>query len=454
MKELFNTTISKAAFLGFVMALLMILGFQNSYAQAEKATLTLTLEKARAMAIANNADLLVQNINFAISEKEVVKAKQAYIPNVYLDFNLQHNLLIAQTPVPAKAFNSNAAEDELLLLRFSTKWTGNTGINFNYDIYNAARKNVIKQSQIKTDIAKTDVELAQKEVVSTVSKSYFEALIARDQAYFSLANVANQTIINQMISEQYQAGRLTLLDLNKSKAELNLALSQNKEAQNIVEKSTAVLLYNLGFDPSETRIIVFEDSIETLFENYNFPTNNRQNSLNLKKLKQENLLLQEQKIAASFNNYPRLTFGGYYGNNYFDNQLDIFKDPKWHGNSYLKIGLIVPLSDWGSYKNEKSIADHYLKANELTSENNKNLLALNTLVFQKDIEFTKSNYLEMKKNFELEKENFKLQKQQFEEGRILIGDLSAANYAVQAVRNQYLNAAYNYLLAQLKLEEL
>ena len=141
-------------------------------------------------------------------------------------------------------------------------------------------------------------------------------------------------------------------------------------------------------------------------------------------------------------------------NNYFDNNFEIFKDANWYGNSYVKIGVKIPLSDWLKYRNEKALAEYKINSNDVAYKNMQNLSSLNYLEALKDIEFTKSKYEDLKRNFNLEQENFVLVQQQFKEGRILIEDLSTSNYALQSAKNLYLQAAYNYLLAQLQMEDL
>lgn len=440
--------------LGIKMAFLLLTLFQSTYAQQDPLTLPLTLDKARGIAIDASPTLQSSQINVLLAEEQIKQAKNRAIPEVTADFNLQHNLIIPQTPVPAKAFNPNAQDGELLLLRFSTKWTGNAGVNLNYDLYDPTQRSQVKQSRIKSTIASIDLDLARKEVILNTSNAYIEALIAQEQLKLNQVDTKNKTTIFQMLSDQYNEGRISLIDLNNGKAALNTAISKNREAKIIAEKANAKLLYNLGYNPMNFVEIIFQDNIEVLFENYNFQISQNGYFLDLKKLEQEKLLLEEQKFEAKMNYYPKLTLGAFYGDNYFDNQLDIFQNTNWHGNSYVKVGLKIPLSDWFKYKNDKAIVNYQINSSDLAYKDMQNLSALNYLTAQKDIEFNKSKYDDIKRNFLLEQENSALIQQQFEEGRILIQDLTIANYAVEVAKNDYLNAAYDYLLAQLQMEQL
>ena len=414
--------------------------------------LSLNLTKARQLSNAANTDLLLKDIDALIADETVKQTKKGAIPDVFLDFNMQRNLIIPSTPVPAKAFNPTAPEGELLLLKFSTNWSGNAGVNFNYDLFNPEQKSKVKQAQIKAKIAATDKKITETDATLEISKIYVEALIAQEQVNLSKADLETKSTIYKMLSEQFAAGRLTLLELNTGKAALNTADSKNKEAQNIADKTKAELVVQLGYDPLFPPSINFEDTIEILYSNYNSPLQKNKLSYDLLKIEDQKLLLEEEKRAAKLKYYPKLNLGAYYGNTYFDNNFDPFKGSNWHGNSFVKVGLQIPLTNWFQYENDKAIIDYQLKANDITYKNQKNKSNLNYVKTLKDKEFYKDKYENLKANFLLEKENFALIQQQYKNGRLLIEEISKADYAVQLAKNEYLNAAYNYLLAEIQME--
>lgn len=431
---------------------LCLFGITNLNAQTEQSTINLTLGKARQIAIAANTDISLKNMDALIAEEAVKQSKKGVNPEVFIDFNLQRNLIIPSTPVPAKAFNPNAQEGDLLLLKFSTNWSGNAGINFNYDLFNPEQKSKVRQSEIQSKIAITDTKLTKTEAILNISKTYMEALIAQEQLKLNIADFKTKSTIYNMLSDQHNAGRITRIELNTGKAALNTSVSKNKEAQNIADKANAELLYIMGYNPLDPIHIDFEDSIDMLFANYNTPRQNDSLPLELQKLEQQKMLLEEEKLAAKVKYYPKLSLGAFYGNNYYDNQFDLFKGTNWHGNSFVKIGLKIPLTDWMQYKNDKAIINYQINSNDLAYKNKKNQVALNYLKASKDIDLNKGKYEDLKRNFLLEQENYLLIQQQYTDGRLLIEELSKADYAVQFAKSEYLNAAYNYLLAELQME--
>src|SRR5690554_6593446 len=133
----------------------------SSYAQTPTIRLELSLEEARRIALENNPDFNISRLEIGIAKEAQKQSELKRIPQIYGDFNLQRNLIIPSTPVPAKAFNPNAGEDELMLLRFTTSWTSNVGVNASYDLFNPTLRGEAKEAAIESEIKETDQLLAK-----------------------------------------------------------------------------------------------------------------------------------------------------------------------------------------------------------------------------------------------------------------------------------------------------
>lgn len=423
-----------------------------SLISAQNEPVSLTLEKARQTASTQNYDVASKEKQVLIAEKNTELSQQKRLPEVFADFNLQRNLIIPVTPVPAKMFDPNAKDGEMTAMKFSTNWTANTGINASYDLFNPLLKSEIRQKKMEVEIAKTDRIISENELRFNVGNAYASALIAQEQLRLSTADVAAKTTVLKMLEQQYSAGKITLIELNQGKSDLNSALANQSEAQNIVEKSNAQLLYQLGQNPENGSIITFEEDLETLFKTLNSPQNESSESLSLKKLEQQKSLLEEQINSERYRYYPTVTLGGYFGGNFFDNNLNIFKDQYWHGNSYLKAGVKIPITDWFSYKQNQTILKYQREENELAYRDQQNKRSLSMIEARKDAESAAEKYRKMKENFQLQQKNRELIMQQYQEGKLLIKSIAEADLALQQAKNAYLNAAYDYITAELKLE--
>lgn len=422
------------------------------YAQESPPSLDLTFEKARSLGLSNSKTLQAKTLDIKISEEQIRLVQKESLPSINTDANVQRNLILPVTPVPARAFNPDAPEDELTLLKFTTKWSGNAGINLDYPLFNPEQKSRVRQQKIQSEIAETEIKIEEADILLNVSNAYVAALIAKEQLELGHADVRAKQRILEMLTEQYEAGRIKLPELNIGKADVNNAVSKQKDAQNIFSKAKAELLYYIGYRPEDTIEMNFEDDLETLFHSLNTLSIDEKTNLNQLKLQQQKKLLEEEMIAVRAKYLPQLNLGAFLGTNYFDNNFDVFKDQNWHGNSFVRLGIRIPLTDWTYHEHERKTLDLQIKSNELFHQEEKEQASLRYFNILQDKELYKEKYAEMKENFSLEQENYELAQQQYKEGRLLISDLQQADYLVQIAKNEYLNAVYNYLEAEIKLE--
>ena len=421
-------------------------------AQDAPTTLRLSLNEARALAIKNNPILQAKDLDIQVSKEVTAQARLKRIPQVYGDFNLQRNLIIPVTPVPANAFNRDAPEGELLPLRFSTKWTANTGINASIDLFNPLKKQDVKEAGIQEGISKLKKENEENRLYFDVSNAYAMALISKEQLKLSIADTLTKSRILKMSQEQFEAGRLTLTELNVVKADQNNTLSNYEETLNISRNAMAQLLYYLGFDPVVEMSIELSDDIESLFLAYQDQmTLDSSQSYAYKNLQQNELLINTQIDGAKAGYLPVLTLNAFYGANYFDNNFKMFKSANWTGNSFMNVGVSVPITQ--GLDRQKKINQLKLQkvANALAYKNQLHKNRLDFLEASREAEFYEKKYRRTKENYKLAGDNFRIAEDQFENGRLLIADLYKSNYSYQQEKTNYLNVAYDYIQAKIKI---
>ncbi|WP_432713604.1 TolC family protein, partial [Pedobacter sp.] len=209
--------------------------------------LRLSLKDAAALASNNNPTFKAKSLDLKIAAEAVEEAKLKRIPQVYADFNLQRNLIIPITPVPSNAFNPNAPEGEITPLRFNTKWTANSGLNANVDLFNPQKRQDVKVAKIQQEISKLEQEDAENKLHFDVSNAYAQALIAREQQHLAAIDTLTKARISKMSKEQFDAGRITLIELQQTTADRNNTLNHFEETEKIFQQAQAQLLYFLGY---------------------------------------------------------------------------------------------------------------------------------------------------------------------------------------------------------------
>ncbi|WP_407427165.1 TolC family protein [Arcticibacter sp.] len=423
------------------------------YAQTSPGPLRISLQEAQKIALENNPDLKIRELDIRIAEAQVAQSRLRRIPQIYGDFNMQRNLIIPVTPVPAYAFRPDAAQGELIPLRFTTKWTSNTGLNADVDIFNPQKRAELAEANIQAEIRKTERESEENDLSYNLSEAYAATVIALEQLKLSVADTLVNHNVLKMSEEQFAAGRLMQADLNQVKTDRNKALNNWGEAQKILQQTKAELMVLMGYEPSDGITIELTDDIESLYTFYQRDKTSEPQSITLKKLKQEEDLLRSQLNNTKAGFLPAISLKGYYGASYFDNNLEIFKGNNWYGNSFISLGLRMPITEGLERSKKLTEIRFQSEANRLAylSQQNKNQLAL--LETQREIVFLETKYLRSKQNYALAADTYRIAQQQYDSGRLLIGDLSKSSYGYQLEKNNYLNVAYNYIIAKMKLDK-
>ncbi len=436
-----------ASFLSFF----LIISTFTSFAQEVK--LELSLEEARRIAVENNPDFNINALEVDIAKETQKQAELKRVPQIYGDFNLQQNLIIPSTPVPAKAFDPNAGDDELMLLRFTTKWTSNIGVNASYDLFNPSLQGAVKEAAIESEIKETDHLLAKNQLLFDVGDAYYACLIALEQVRLAEVDSLSKFKIAEMTQKQFDAGRATLPVLNEVKLAQNNSRSNFQEALKIFKNSKEKLLVLLGYSPAEPIEISFKKELGELLSDTESPSIQEHLSLNLQKLQQQSKLADIQLNTARNGFLPTLSLNGYYGSRYYDNSFQLFKGGNWFGNSFINIGLRVPITE--GIDRVKKVSQLKIQqqiiAESIRSQRNKQQLDINTA--RNDVDYYEQEFKRKKENIAMAEENLQLATQQYEKGRILISDYYNGVYTFQKERTAYLESLYKLFVSKLSLEK-
>ena len=424
-------------------------------AQETGEKLRLTLEQSQAIAAERHPVIVAGRIEEKINQEATAEAKLKRMPLVYGDANLQRNLIIPVTPVPANAFDPSAPEGELRPLRFTTRWTSNAGINGSFDLFNPQKKGAVQEAKIQEELTRLENANTANDMAYEAGVAYLSALIAAEQLRLAIADTVTQSQVLTMSQEQFDEGRLLLSALNQVKADRNNAFNNLEEAQQIYGDSKAQLLYALGYAPEEEVEIALADNLENLFQVYQADLAvDTLNSIAYSRFLQNQALVTAQIQTERAGYLPTLAFNAYYGANYFDNSFNLLKSANWNGNSFINLGLRLPISEGLERKKRISRLRLQQQADELRYEDERNKNRLDYLAAKREADRYAKNYSRARENFLLAEQNLRLAEEQFSSGRLLIGDFSLANYNYQREKNNYLNVAYNFISSKLNMERL
>lgn len=294
----------------------------------------LSLEKA--LELANNPEYKQADLEVLKQEINLKIQKNKRLPLIYGDANVQRNLIVPVTPVPAIAFNPNAESGEITPLKFATDWSAKAGIQLSLDLFNSQNQLNIKKAENQNRKAEIDKQQSTENFKKLIVDLYAQAYLAQQQFEVSVLNESNFRETLQIILKRNEAGRVS--DLEK-----NAALQKAYELQLTVDE-TELVLQNKYLQLANYFDVTAFDFISTSIDDI-IQQNLTIADYEIEQLKLEidakEIEIQNNKLTS----IPKLTFNAFYGGQFYDNQLKITNSDNWFGNSYVNLALRIPITE-------------------------------------------------------------------------------------------------------------
>lgn len=428
------------------------------YAQSQEINIeALTLEDAVEYSTIHSPAVNIQRLKEQQEEIKLSQTKLDYLPDVYVTADLRKNIIIPTTPIPATMINPSAPEGELMYMRFNTPWSSGAGLNLAFDIFNPEMIGRKSEQEKLLKISELGLQIAENELRANVTQAYIDCAIAQTQLNAIIADTTYYADLLQETETLYKREKVSLADKNNSEMNYNTSLTRFHQAKSIFHNAKINLLINLGEDVNASNLnrLRLADNIQTLYAKMNTAQLiNDDNSLSQSR-QAELVSLSEIKTKNTVLKYaPSLSLSGYYGANYFGQNLNLGNSDKWFGNSFLSLSLRVPIMQ--SLSTSKEVSQLRMQE-QIERENLRELQ--NSRVGELSRELTlletyKNNYLLKQSNLKLMSENIAAKQLQLEKEYILTSEFSSEKLREQNALQEYLQAAYDVLNAYIKVEKL
>ena len=421
--------------------------FYSTSTFAQEVDKMLTLDEAINYATEHSPTLNIERIKLNEANISVKESQLQYIPNIYLTTDVRRNLIIPATPVPANVFDPSAQEGELMYLKFNTRWNSSAGVNLNYDLFNPEKLNSAAEQKHQLKIQEYDAQITEEDLKERIALTYAECVIADEQqqllksdtAYFaSLLNNANILYLKEQIS---------LSEKNDAHKAYNMSITDYLEAEKIANDRKAELLYHIGMDVTTDNIetLSLQEDIQTLLKKMEQKYQSVYFSTDLEEERQQQVVdLATLRVkSASLKYAPTLTLNGYYGTNYYNNELSLFNNDYWRGNSYIGLSLRIPITQ--SLNTAKEVSRLRLRK-LIESENLRDILNnrdKERLKELSELRVREENYKLNHQNWEMSQQNIQAVQMQFDKGYIQQSDLLNEQQKIKQTRHLFLQSAYD-----------
>ncbi|MBF6597748.1 MAG: TolC family protein [Fermentimonas sp.] len=419
--------------------------FYSTSIFAQEVDKMLTLDDAINYATEHSPTLNIEIIKLNEASISVKESQLQYIPNIYLTSDVRRNLVIPATPVPANVFDPSAQEGELMYLKFNTKWNSSAGVNLNYDLFNPEKLNSVAEQRHQLKIQEFDALISEEELREKVALAYAECVIANEQQLLLKGDTAYYASLLSNANTLYLKEQISLSQKNDAHTAFNNSYVDYLEAEKIVTDRKAELLYLIGMDVTTENIetLILQEDIQTLLQK--IKQRLQSDYYNLEEARQQQVvdLAALQIKSASLKFAPTLTLNGYYGTNYYNNELSLFNNNYWRGNSYIGLSIRVPITQ--SLTTAKEVSRLRLRKlieseNLRDIRNNRNKERLKELTL---LRIREENYQLNQQNWEMSQQNSLAIQMQFDKGYIQQSDLLNEQQKIKQTRHQFLLSAYD-----------
>jgi outer membrane protein TolC len=372
--------------------------------------------------------------------KDQKVASSSLYPAINVGFSGQHNIYIAETPIPGEAVGQPG---ETEYIKFGLPYAYNGGITVNKTLLDW-------QSIFQSRIAKSNTQLKQAE------KSLFEQNLKEQVAQIYYASLTGQAAVNtaiedlsladtilQITSDRYREGLIDALSYNQAKINRNNALDRLEQNKQYLYENIFNLKILLGLSASDT--LVLKEQIDLNAHHYIEIVAQNDLSINLYEIQLEISDFERKQALKRFT--PKLDFIYYWGGTQYQQDLNLsFNSSDWQRNSYLGINLSIPLfSGFGNKNQYRSaiISQNIARAN-YEEEIRKSTLS-DSILF--------NNYLSSQKmaktaseNLNISAKNMHLAYSKYSEGLISLDNYLAVYDDYLAVESQYFSRLSDYMI--------
>jgi outer membrane protein TolC len=409
--------------------------------------------------------MIAKRLKMKQNEEELSRIQRTRIPVLDLSGDLRRNLIIPSTPIPAFIINPAAGPDEMLFMKFNTRWNSTAGINLSFDIFNPASYRQTKEQKLQNKISSYDLQISENDIRSEVAQAYAACVISQDQveslkddtAFYSKSLAESEILYNQK--------KISLTDKNIIVIAYNTSIMQFHNAENVLIESKANLLYLLGEEVTAINmdsVHLYED-IPTLYEKMkpvmqayinSYIEGSETTGAGLSRQSEVISLAQSRIKSSRLQMAPSFSLKGFYGSNYYNNDFNLSNGDFWYGNSYMALSIKIPVSQ--AFTASKETTKFKLQE-QIERENLRDLInrkSKDWMEARNKLMVSVKAYEVLRQNYELNASNLKVSRAQLDKGYIQEKDYLEEQARYRSAHQNFLQAAYNVFINTIDLQKL
>lgn len=228
--------------------LVMMLAMPGASAAATQDVLpSYSIDRAVAMALRNNRELRVAELDLATAEKQVGEAYGGLFPEIDATASYTRNLTVPQAFLPAIIFDPNASPDDVIPVSFGADNQWQAGITVDQPLFDAAVFLGVSTAGKFRDFNQEVLRGAAQQVATNVRISYLNVLLAEERLRVTDNSVSR---VMRTLDEARALNRVGLLgdyDVLRLEVELANIRPDLRRSTDALSEARRALSIQMGF---------------------------------------------------------------------------------------------------------------------------------------------------------------------------------------------------------------
>lgn len=406
---------------------------------------TLTLPEAIELGLKNRSELKTQALQLQLDQQQDAKIKASWLPQVSASGDLRYNAILQKSVLPIGEFGlPGISPDATTTVAFGVPFNTSVGLDATQKIFDP-NKNIDKK--INANIVENQLiilEKQKKDIRYAITEAYYNVLLQKEKVKLAEEAVSRAQVNLENGQTRFKAGTALKNDIDRLSLDLSNTRLSARKAQQDYDFSLEQLKYQLNIS-KETKIEIAE-TVKTMAQSKAQSTITDITDNSAVRREQIAMLgnqLQAQKIMKR--NAPTLSA---YGN------LSLLAlNEEVYPYSYLGLRATMTLYDGKQARLAAADYDIRRQINQVNIEKLRSDLDFEIRAAQKTLEQAQLDLEESEKNIALARQVYATDLFRLEKGNIVVSDLKNSEFTLQTTENNYIVAAYNYLMAALKIEQ-
>lgn len=420
-----------------------LLLFQTARAQDAPG---LSLEEAFQRARVNRQELQAQNLQISIAESANEKVRAQWLPTLDASADLRWNTLLQSNVLPIGAFGiPGVPPDATRAVRFGTPFNNALSVQATQKIVDANSRIDRQINDNETERQRNEARRRESDARFEVAAAYYNARWQQERLRFATQAESRAQILLDEANVRLQNGAI----LQNDRDRLLLDLQNAQRAQKKAAADLALARKNLNYQmraPEDAQWTLSE-TLEQLQTALPTPQINNRPEILAENLAATDLELRGRKQLARLR--PSVDAYGNVSLLQLHDQPNPFAADTWFPFHYVGIRATVPIYDGRLTRLEAREFARRAEINRLNAQKLQADFSYQTEQFKIAVQQAELDMTQAKESLELAKQIYETDALRFEQGATLITTLRDSAFARQQAENDYLAAAYSWLVAAL-----